>query len=202
MCPTFISHICSFKRIHIEIYSMHSNYFNLSFYRNTSIDSGIWWMYPIWVEKFETTGKIRSLQILHDGQDSFTTDIARRARFSDKKLARGARFLLRFTQFELKSLRHRARFFYYKFSTTGKILLRPFYPIRVEKIDTKGKILLLQTSRMYPALPGKKDVILKPFPIDFSFSNLAGRAGFFLEKFGGTGKIFFQKFGGTENIFS
>ena len=104
-------------------------------------------------------------------------------------------------RFELKSLRRRPRFFYNKFSTTGKILLRPFYPIRVEKIDAKGKILLLQTSRVYPALPGKRDVILKPFPIDFSFSNLAGRARFFLEKFGGTGKIFFQKFGGTGKIF-
>ena len=144
MCPTFISHICSFKRIHIEIYSMHSNYFNLSFYRNTSIDSGIWWMYPIWVEKFETTGKIRSLQILHDGQDFFTTDIARRARFSDKNwregqefyyvlpnlswkvwdteqdsfttnLARRAKFFYdRFTRFGLKRLTRRARFFYYK----------------------------------------------------------------------------------------
>ena len=105
-------------------------------------------------------------------------------------------------RFELKNLRRRPRFFYNKFSTTGKILLRPFYPIRVEKIDAKGKILLLQTSRLYPALAGKRDVILKPFPIDFSFSNLAGRAGFSLEKFGGTGKIFFQKFGGTGKIFS
>ena len=117
--------------IHIEIPSMHSNYSNLSFYRNTLIDSSIWWMYPIWVEKFETTCKIRLLQIWHDVQDSFTTNVARRARFSDKKLARRARFLLRFTQFELKSLRQRARFFYYKFSTTGKILLRQFYPIPV-----------------------------------------------------------------------
>ena len=105
-------------------------------------------------------------------------------------------------RFELKNLRRRPRFFNNKFSTTDKILLRPFYPIRVEKIDAKGKILLLQTSKLYPALAGKRDVILKPFPIDFSFSNLAGRAGFSLEKFGGTGKIFFQKFGGTGKIFT
>ena len=219
MCPTFISHICSLKSIDIEISSMHSNYSNLSFYRNTLIDSSIWWMCPIGVEKFETTGKMRLQQILHDGHDSFTTDIAWRARFSDKILARRARFLLRFTQSELKSFRHRARYFYNKFSTTRKIFLRPFYPIWVEKIDTKGKILLLQTSRTYTAKRDeekkeKRDVILKPFPINFSFFNLTGRARFlswkiwwdgqdlfsniwrdgedFFSKIGVTGKIFFS----------
>ena len=188
MCPTFISHICSRNRIHIQTSSMHSNYSNLSFYRNTLIDSSIWWMYPIWVEKFETTCKIRLLQIWHDVQDSFTTNVARRARFSDKKLARRARFLLRFTQFELKRSRRRARFFYYKFGTTGKILLL--------QILLDGQDSLTKNwgdgQDFYYVLPNFSRKVWVEGQDSFT-TNLARRARFFYDGYGSTGKILWEK---------
>ena len=40
-------------------------------------------------EKFETTGKILLMKIQHDGQDSFTTNMMRRARFINKNWREG-----------------------------------------------------------------------------------------------------------------